>query len=186
MKRRVVFVLLLVIGIPIALLALGGLSYQREVEYVEVVPANVANEVSNPEVSIHSTRLTRVGSTDFLAFFVDGPPFELQIVGTAPDQRAATSCQLVSLSVRTDDATLLSVSNKDLPLNVKVQHGQQPSVKGCFFSAPSFLSGTPQRLHVQGTLSFPSSAGADTVTFKRAFELHASKRIVVGSSAWYL
>jgi hypothetical protein len=186
MKRRIIFILLLVLGVPLALLALGGLGYYREVGYGEFIPAHLANEVRNPEISILSTRLTRVGFTEFLVFSVDGPPFELQMSGTAPDQRAGTSCQLISLVVRADGTTLLSVSKKELPLNVKVQHGQQPALQGFFFSAPSFLSGTPQRLHVQGTIAFPSSAGVTPVTFERVFELDASRRIVAGSFTWHL
>jgi hypothetical protein len=46
-------------------------------------------------------------------------------------------------------------------------------------------SGTPQRLHVQGTIAFPSSAGVTPVTFERVCELDASRRIVAGSFTWH-
>ncbi len=186
MKRRIVFILLLVLGVPLALLALGGLGYYREVGYGEYVPANLADEDRNPEIFILSTRVTRLRFTEFLVFSVDGPPFELQMSGAAPDQRAGTSCQLVSLVVRADDATVLTVNKKELPLDIKVQHGQQRALQGFFFSAPSFLSSTPHRLYVQGTIAFPSPAGVTPVTFERVFGLDASRRIVAGSFTWHL
>lgn len=186
MKGRIVFALAIALAALLALVALGGVGYHRETAYVEIVSPPITNETRVPEVLVSSARKEKTGLYEFLAFSKSGPPFELQMFGTAPAASTASTCQVVSLVVKADDATVLSVSNQELPLNVKMVTPEQSSTSGFSFSAPSFLSGTPPRLRVRGTLRFPSAAGDATVSFERALELHKSKRIVVGSFTWYL
>jgi hypothetical protein len=186
------------IALMIALVAAGGLSVKREVDYVECERFAVPSAI----VRIESSPIGPAwGHPRFIEVSSYGPPYDLSITGTleaaagagAPDGAGAGAIpdtyQITDLIVEADGAALLSLPRVPVRVQsvpVDTGGGSQRSVKGFVYSVPAFTSATPARLRVAGTLpSLAPAAGRDQgQRFAHVFEARHTRRLTLGRWTW--
>ena len=89
------------VSLVIALVIAGGLTFKREIDYVE------CERFAVPFASVHiqnSPKGSGWGNPAFLAYSSYGPPYDLLMYGTLAEGDAATSFQLNDLVVEADGA----------------------------------------------------------------------------------
>jgi len=167
-----------------ALFVAGGLSYQRELGYVD--PGFTFDELLS--INIQNTRLGGWGNPDFLGFSSYGPPFDLFISGSLPTHTTFTSVELVNLVVTAEGRLLLSVPRAVLQLEDQrvIRGGVESQAKGFGYSSHSFASLTPPSITVSGTMVFTPSAGSQPFAFKKVFIFNLVRRVSLGSRTWRL
>jgi hypothetical protein len=186
------------IALMIALVMAGGLSFKREVDYVEcerfAVPSATVRIQSSPVGPAW-------GHPRFLELSSYGPPYDLLILGTldGPDAARAPgapgssatgaapdSLEITDLTVEADGAAVLSLPRVVVPvesLEVRAGGGKR-SAKGFVFTARAFTSATPARLRVAGTLAAPARGRDQVVRFAHVFEARRSRRLALGHWTW--
>jgi len=174
------------IALMIALVAAGGLSYKREVDYVEcerfAVPSTIVRIESSPIGPAW-------GHPRFIEVSSYGPPYDLSITGTLEAAAIPDSYEITDLIVEADGTALLSLPRVPVrvqSLPVDAGGGSKRSVKGFLYSVPAFTSATPARLRVAGTLPpLSPAAGRDQgQRFAHVFEARHTRRLTLGRWSW--
>jgi hypothetical protein len=172
------------VSLVIAMVLAGGLSFRREIDYVE------CERFSIPLATVHiqsSPNASAWGNPAFLGFSSYGPPYDLLIVGTLADGEDARAFELTDLVVEADGTTELSVPRvpvvvEDLMVR---QAGTKRAARGFFYRARAVTSSTPTRLRVTGTLTpGGGAAGAKPQHFSHVFEARRSRRLMLGRWSW--
>lgn len=183
-KRLLLIATALCLLLALGILAEDGLTYKVETEYVETEPA-VAAPVS---VLIQNRRISGWGSPSFVSSSTYGPPFDLWITGSLPDQTHLESAELTNVLVEADGARLVSVPHVTLRLEeVSELHGSSVSAtpsKELSFESRSFLSATPPLVSVSGTVILISPAGREEHPFRRVFHARHERVLSLGDWKW--
>jgi hypothetical protein len=183
------------IALMVALVIAGGLSFKREVDYVEcerfAVPSAIVRVQSSP-----------VGPTwghpRFVELSIYGPPYDLLIEGTfAPGGADGTAAAadaagalpdalaITDLIVEADGAVVLSLHQVSVEVEggapLAAPGGGKRSLKHFKYRAPAFTSATPARLRVAGTLA---PARDKSQRFAHVFEAHRIRRLALGPWTW--
>jgi hypothetical protein len=172
---------LLVVGLALA----GGLSFRREIDYVECERFSIPFA----SVLIQSSPVgIGWGNPAFLGFSSYGPPYDLFIVGTLPEGVAADSFALTDLVVEADGAREVSVPRAVVEVEDMVvrQNGAKRPGRGFLYTARAVTSATPARLRVAGTLTPIAPAGAKAQRFAHVFEARRTRRLMLGPWSWNL
>ena len=186
------------IALMIALVMAGGLSFKREVDYVEcerfAVPTATVHIQSSPVGPAW-------GNPSFLELSSYGPPYDLLIMGTLEPPRppggpeaadahggggAPDSFEITDLVVEADGAAVLSLPRVVVPLEAMKVHaaGVERSAKGFVFRARAFTSATPARLRVAGTLAALAAGREQGQRFAHVFEARRTRRLALGRWTW--
>jgi hypothetical protein len=171
------------VSLVIALVLVGGLTFKREIDYVEcerfAVPFATVHVQSSPKGS-------GWGNRAFLANSSYGPPYDLLMYGTLPDGDAATSFQLSELAVEADGAAdvklpPVAVGVEDLFVR---QDGVRRPARGFLYRQRAISSATPSRLRVTGTLTEIAPFAGKPQHFTHLFEAHRASRLTLGRWSW--
>jgi hypothetical protein len=171
------------ISLVIALVLAGGLSFKREIDYVEcerfAIPLATVRIQSSPTGKA-------VGNPAFLGFVSYGPPYDLLVIGTVPEGDAAQSFELTDLIVEADGTTEMSVPRVAVDVEDLVVHqgGVRRTARGFFYRAHAVTSATPTRLRVTGTLTPIAPVRSKPQHFSYAFEARRTRRVTLGRWSW--
>jgi hypothetical protein len=171
------------ISLVIALVLAGGLSFKREIDYVEcerfAVPMATVRIQSSPNASAW-------GNPAFLGFASYGPPYDLLVIGTLPAGTDARSFELTDLVVEADGTTELSLPRVAVDVEDLVVHqgGVQRTARGFFYRARAVTSATPTRLRVTGTLTSIAPMRSKPQHFTHVFEARRTRHVTLGRWSW--
>jgi hypothetical protein len=171
--------LALVIGLALA----GGISFKREIDYVE------CERFAHPLASVQiqsSPRGAAWGNPRIVELASYGPPYDLLIIGTLPEGNLADSFEITDLIVEADGASVVSLPRVVVPVeDVLVRaSGEKKQSKGFLFTARAFTSATPARLRVAGTLIPLSATREKGQRFTHVFEARRTRRLALGRWTW--
>jgi hypothetical protein len=171
------------VSLVIALVIAGGLSFKREIDYVE------CERFAVPFASVHiqnSPKGAGWGNPAFLAYSSYGPPYDLLMYGTLAEGDAATSFQLNDLVVEADGAPQVKVPSVDVAVEDLVvrQDGVRRPARGFLFRQRAITSATPTRLRVTGTLTEVAPVPGKPQHFTYVFEAHRASRLTLGRWSW--
>jgi hypothetical protein len=171
------------IALMVGLIFVGGLSYKREVDYVECERF----AVPLARVAIQSAAMGPAwGNPSVLEIARYGPPYDLLIHGTLNDGDAATAFEITDLTVEADGAAVMSLPRVVVPVEEMVVHagGKARDAKGFMFSARAFTAAMPGRLRVAGTLSRLAPTRDNGQRFAHVFEARRTRRLALGRWSW--
>lgn len=171
------------VSLVIALVLMGGVSFKREIDYVE------CERFAVPFASVHirsSPKGSGWGNPAFLAYASYGPPYDLLMYGTLPDGDAATSFQLGELVVEADGATEVKLPPVDIAVEDLFvrQDGVRRPARGFLYRQRAITSATPSRLRVTGTLTELAPIASKPQHFTHVFEAHHVSRLTLGRRSW--
>jgi hypothetical protein len=171
------------ISLVIALVVAGGLTFKREIDYVE------CERFAVPFASVHiqnSPKGSGWGNPAFLAFSSYGPPYDLLMYGTLADGNAATSFRLSNLVVEADGATEVKLPPVDVDVEDLLvrQDGVRRPARGFLYRRRAITSATPSRLRVTGTLTEVGPIAGTPEHFTYVFEAHHARRLTLGRWSW--
>ena len=161
----------------------GGLTFKREIDYVE------CERFAVPFASVHiqnSPKGAGWGNPAFLAYSSYGPPYDLLMYGTLADGDAATSFELTDLVVEADGAPQVKVPPVDVAVEDLMvrQDGVRRPARGFLFRQRAITSATPTRLRVTGTLTEVAPVPGKPQRFTYVFEAHRASRLTLGRWSW--
>lgn len=195
------------IALMIALVIAGGLSFKREVDYVEcerfAIPSATVRIQSSPVGPAW-------GNSRFLELSSYGPPYDLLIIGTlgtpgtlvppgppgapaAPGAHGAGAdgpapdwFEITDLVVEADGAAVLSLPRVVVPVEAMEVHAAsgKRSARSFVFRARAFTSATPARLRVAGTLAALAAGREKGQRFAHVFEARRTRRVALGRWTW--
>ena len=158
------------------LVVAGGLSYKREVDYVE------CERFAAPraEVSIQSAQLGPAwGNPSFFEIARYGPPYDLLVHGTLSGSDDSTALEITDLTVEADGAPVLSLPRVVVPVEIA-----RAGAATFEFSVRAFTTATPARLRVTGTLSRLEPTRAKGERFTHVFSAHSMRHLALGRWSW--
>ena len=162
------------------LVVAGGLSYKREVDYVE------CERFAAPraEVSIQSAQLGPTwGNPSFFEIGRYGPPYDLLVHGTLSAGDDSTALEITDLTVEADGAPVLSLPRVVVPIEI-ARAGAANGAAAFAFSARAFTTATPARLRVTGTLSRLEPTRDKGERFTHVFSAHSTRHLALGRWSW--
>ena len=171
------------VSLVIALVIAGGLSFKREIHYVE------CERFAVPFASVHiqnSPKGSGWGTPAFLAYSSYGPPYDLLMYGTLADDDAATSFQLSDLVVEADGAPEVKLPPVDVAVEDLLvrQDGVRRPARGFLYRQRAITSATPTRLRVTGKLTEIAPIAGKPQHFTYVFEAHRASRLTLGRWSW--
>jgi hypothetical protein len=171
------------ISLVIALVVAGGLTFKREIDYVE------CERFAVPFATVHiqnSPKGSGWGNPAFLAFSSYGPPYDLLMYGTMADGDGATSFRLSNLVVEADGATEVMLPPVDVDVEDLLvrQDGVRRPARGFLYRRRAITSATPTRLRVTGTLTEVGPVAGKPEHFTYVFEARHASRLTLGRWSW--
>lgn len=171
------------ISLVIALVVAGGLTFKREIDYVE------CERFAVPFATVHiqnSPKGSGWGNPAFLAFSSYGPPYDLLMYGTLADGDGATAFRLSNLVVEADGATEVKLPPVDVEVEDLMvrQEGVRRPARGFLYRRRAITSATPTRLRVTGTLTEVGPVAGNPEHFTYVFEAHHASRLTLGRWSW--
>ncbi len=171
------------VSLVIALVLAGGLTFKREIDYVE------CERFAVPFATVHiqsSPKGAGWGNPAFLAFASYGPPYDLLIYGTLPEGDGSTAFRLRDLVVEADGATEVKLPPVDVAVEDLVvrQDGVRRPARGFLYRQRAITSATPTRLRVSATLAEIAPLAGKPQHFTHVFEARHASRLTLGRWSW--